>query len=108
FDNGLRNALIGDFRLPAVRKDMGALWESYCISERIKYNTYYQKNQAYYFWRTYDRQEIDLIETSTDTIRAFEFKWGKKTKKIPAFFSKNYPDASYTIINPTNYLDFIS
>ncbi len=108
YDNGVRNALIGDFRLPALRQDMGALWESYCISERIKYNNYSQKDRRYYFWRTYDRQEIDLIETTAGKIQAFEFKWGKRKKKIPVFFAKTYPQADFSIIHPDNYLDFIS
>ncbi|WP_234461918.1 ATP-binding protein [Pedobacter segetis] len=107
FDNGIRNAIINDFRLVPVRQDLGLLWENYCIYERIKLNNHQQINSEYYFWRTYDQQEIDLIEKTGKEIKAFEFKYGNGTKKIPAFFTKNYPEAPFTIINKENYLDFI-
>jgi len=107
FDNGIRNAIINDFRLPALRQDMGLLWESYCIYERMKVNHYANTGAEYYFWRTYDQQEIDLIEKKGDQINAFEFKYGTKKSKIPAFFSKNYQQATYTQIDRENYLDFV-
>lgn len=107
FDNGIRNAIINDFRLPALRQDMGLLWENYCIYERIKINRIYKTETEYFFWRTYDQQEIDLIEKNKDEIKAFEFKFGKNKKKIPAFFQKNYPQATFQVISPEDYLDFI-
>ena len=107
YDNGIRNALIGNFSPLALRQDTGALWESYLISERFKnmYNTGMAYN--YYFWRTYDRQEIDLLEESGTELAAYEFKWGSKSSNSPAAFSKAYPNASYKVINPKNYLSFI-
>ena len=36
YDNGLRNALIGDFSPLAYRRDKGGLWENFLISERMK------------------------------------------------------------------------
>jgi len=107
FDNGIRNAVIGNFSPLALRQDTGALWESYLIGERFKdmYNTLLPRN--FYFWRTYDRQEIDLIEESGAELAAFEFKWGVKSKKIPAAFAGAYPNASYNVINRDNYFTFI-
>ncbi len=107
FDNGIRNAVINDFRLPAIRQDMGLLWESYCIYERIKLNKYAGTDAEFFFWRTYDQQEIDLVEKRNKQLFAFEFKYGKAAGKIPGFFSKNYPDADFKIINRDNYLDTI-
>lgn len=107
FDNGIRNAIINDFRLPVNRNDMGMLWESYCIYERMKRNAYQKKDTNYYFWRTYDQQEIDLIEERTGSITAYDMKWGKAKKRIPAFFAKNYPSSEFSIINKENYLDWI-
>lgn len=107
YDNGIRNAIINDFRLLALRTDQGILWENYCFSERIKATSYKQQNARYYFWRTYDQQEIDLIELKNEQINAVDFKWGKQKTKIPGFFAKNYPDAPFTIINKENYLEFI-
>ena len=107
YDNGIRNAIINDFRLPANRNDMGFLWESYCIYERIKRNSYLKKDANYYFWRTYDQQEIDFIEEESGKISAADMKWGGKIKKIPAYFAKNYPDAQFLTINRDTYLDWI-
>ncbi|MDR0670585.1 MAG: ATP-binding protein [Treponema sp.] len=106
-DTGIRNALIGNFKLPALRQDTGALWENYLINERIKnsYNSGETKN--FYFWRTYDQQEIDLVEESGAAVSAFEFKWGNKEPRIPPAFSKAYPQASYQVINRDNYHEFV-
>ena len=107
YDNGIRNAIINDFRLLALRNDHGILWENYCFSERIKKMSYQEQNTRNYFWRTYDQQEIDFIEVKDEHINAVDFKWGTQKKKIPGFFAKNYPNASFTIVNRENYLDFI-
>ncbi|MFC3561358.1 DUF4143 domain-containing protein [Pedobacter jamesrossensis] len=42
YDNGIRNAIINDFRLLVLRNDQGLLWENYCFSERIKKMNYQQ------------------------------------------------------------------
>jgi predicted AAA+ superfamily ATPase len=107
FDNGIRNAIINDFRLLPLRQDIGLLWENYCIYERIKLNNCNQESAEYFFWRTYDQQEIDLIEKKQQSINAFEFKYEDGKSKVPAFFAKNYPNAGFTIINKENYLEFI-
>jgi len=106
-DNGIRNALIGDYDLMAIRKDVGLLWENYFITERIKFMSYTGKKCSYYFWRTYDQQEVDLIEVENKILRAFELKWKPKNIKAPVFFSKSYPKAKFEVISPDNYLDFI-
>jgi hypothetical protein len=76
--------------------------------ERLKHNTYKKQKTDYYFWRTYDQQEIDLVEIKNKKILAFEFKYGsKKIPKIPIAFSKAYPDANFEVVNDKTYLDFI-
>ncbi|MEO8146471.1 MAG: ATP-binding protein [Bacteroidia bacterium] len=106
-DNGIRNALINDFRSISVRNDVGSLWENYLIAERIKRNYYQKKNAEYYFWRTYDNQEIDLIEVTGTKISAYEFKWNKTNVKAPKAFREAYPKAKFEVITQQNYLDFI-
>lgn len=109
-DNGIRNAIIGDFEPLSLRQDneKGMLWENYLFMERLKRNTYQKLKTDYYFWRTYDQQELDLIEIRTKKLAAFEFKYSsKKTPKVPIAFSKAYPDASFNVINDKTYLDFI-
>ncbi|MDR1785490.1 MAG: ATP-binding protein [Spirochaetaceae bacterium] len=108
WDNGVRNALIGDFRPLALRQDGGCLWESYLLGERIKDSCHRGQGLEYYFWRTYDGQEIDLIETGDGAMRAFEFKWGeKRIPKVPPAFGSAYPGADFTAVSPENYLEFI-
>ena len=107
YDNGIRNALIGAFNSLSVRQDVGALWENYLTSERVKKNLNEYTDKELYFWRTYDGQEIDLVETRGDEIAAFEFKWGDKTPHIPRAFATAYPAATYHVVNRDNYLEFI-
>lgn len=108
FDNGIRNAVIGDFRVPGMRNDMGVLWESYVISERIKKMSYNKSLTRFYFWRTYQQQEIDLVEYENGQLRAFEIKYTAPKKiKTPSTFRTAYPSTELEVISRENYLDFI-
>jgi predicted AAA+ superfamily ATPase len=107
YDNGIRNALISNFTPLALRQDVSQLWESYLISERLKQKYYHLKNTNHYFWRTYDGQEIDLIELENQQLQAYEFKWGDKKSKIPVAFANAYPEAKFDIINRENYMGFV-
>lgn len=109
YDNGIRNGLINNFNILSQRNDVGQLWEQYFISERIKFNSSKLYYPQYYFWRTYDGQEIDLLELDNyQNLKAWETKWKSDKAKIPGAFAKAYPDAEFTLINQNNYLDFIS
>lgn len=108
YDNGIRNALIGNFSPLAVRQDTGVLWENYLMAERRKLKLNELTPAEMFFWRTYDQQEIDLIEDISGNINAFEFKWGNKTPKVPVAFKQAYPNAGYQVVNPENYLEFIN
>jgi predicted AAA+ superfamily ATPase len=107
YDNGIRNAIINDFKPLQNRNDAGLLWEQYFLSERQKYNHYHSHSPEYFFWRTYDQQEIDLIEVQGKKMLAFETKWGKIKVKPPLAFSKTYPNALFNLINRDNYLEWI-
>lgn len=108
YDNGIRNAIIANFSRLDSRTDVGALWENYLASERIKNQNYTQKTVSNYFWRTYDQQELDWLEEENGILRGYEFKWNENRKaKIPTAFAKGYPEASFEVINKQNYLDFI-
>ena len=109
YDNGVRNALIANFKSIELRQDTGALWENFLISERMKTNAYHRKWANNYFWRTKTQQEVDYIEESDGELNAYEFKWNPKHKaRITKTFSNAYPDAKGHIINQENYLDFIT
>jgi len=108
YDCGIRNAIIGNFSPIRNRVDVGALWENYLISERMKKVAYEQKRQQTYFWRTTQQQEVDLVEEDMDGMRAFEFKWKKHTKvKFPTTFTNAYPEAKIEVITPDNYELFL-
>jgi len=108
FDNGIRNAIINNFSLPAQRPDIGALWENYLIAERLKRNAYRRSQAMPYFWRTYDQQELDWVEESDGQLSAFEIKWNTGRVRFPKGFQTAYPTAELSVVNPDNYLDFIT
>jgi predicted AAA+ superfamily ATPase len=108
-DNGVRNAILGNYNLVQQRTDIGPLWENYLMAERIKRQEYAGFYGKRFFWRTIQNQEIDLIEDIDGKLSAFEFKWNPKAKwdKIPKSFTNNYPDAFTQVITPENYMDFL-
>lgn len=106
-DNGIRNAVINDFRVVSMREDVGLLWESFLIGERMKKRNNANEFASFYFWRSYSMQEIDLIEEFNGTISAFEFKWNNKKVKTPSRFVENYPHTDFNVINKINFWDFI-
>jgi len=109
YDNGIRNALINNFSSLQNRNDIGQLWEQYILSERMKFNSYRGHHPQYFFWRTYDGQEIDLLELDNKQhLEALECKWQKQQVKVPAAFSKAYPEAKFTAIHQDNYLEWIT
>ena len=107
YDNGIRNALIRNYNPLNLRNDIGQLWENYLMSERMKINAYLKRRVNTYFWRTYDQQEIDLVEESGTDLAAFEFKWNKSKIKIPTAWKNNYADATFEVICKEDYLDFV-
>ena len=108
YDNGVRNALIQNFNKLDLRADVGELWENYLAAERIKFQNYTQLHCTNYFWRTYDQQELDWVETEGDTIRSYEFKYSlNKSPKAPIGWKNAYPEASFEVIHSGNYLEWI-
>ena len=108
YDNGIRNSLIANFNPLNLRNDVGALWENFLVSERMKYNHYNNKYLNIYFWRTHNRQEIDFIEEYGGKMYAYEFKWGSSRKfRFPEVLLKTYPVQSTSIINNENFEKFI-
>ena len=108
FDNGIRNAIIANFNPVNLRDDRGMLWENYIMSERIKFLSYTRVIYNRYFWRTYDKQEIDLVEEREGRLFAYEFKWKDTKIKPPAAWQNNYSDSSFEVITTDNYSDWLS
>ncbi len=109
YDNGVRNAVISHFSPCDLRDDVGALWENFLISERIKNNAFHNVGAKYYFWRTTQKQEVDFIEEKDGRFSAYEFKFNPKKAKVkcPLTFSNNYPEIPFSVITRENYFDFI-
>ena len=107
-DNGVRNGIISQMNPLEDRNDHGALFENFVLMERIKKHTYEDYYGNFYFWRTYDGQEIDLVEEIDGKLDGFELKWSESKKpKIPKDWTRHYGDASHTVIHRENYLDFV-
>lgn len=107
-DNGIRNAIIANFNPLELRNDVGQLWENYIISERLKFQNYSRMAVNNYFWRTYDRQEIDWIEEREGGLFGYELKWKEDKVKIPTAFTKAYPDAIFKVVTSENYFEWIN
>lgn len=107
YDNGIRNAIIGEFSGMNNRQDVGMLWENFLMSERIKQNNYKLTFAKPYFWRTKQQQEIDYIEQTGLSLTAYEFKWSSKAKaKFSKTFMNTY-DAECKVVNQDNFREFV-
>ena len=109
YDTGIRNAVIRDYRPFRQRQGMeqGILWENYFMSDRVKRSHNQRLGTNFYFWRTYDQQKIDLIEEQGGNLSAIEMKSGSKQPSVPKAFAKAYPEASFSVLNSENYMDFV-
>jgi len=107
FDTGVRNAIINNLNPLNLRQDVGALWENFLISERLKSNSNNGLDCNAYFWRTKEGKEIDYLEDAGGKLSGFEIKWKKDKFKIPEIFLKTYAQSNITLINKNNYTDFI-
>ncbi|NQY07895.1 MAG: ATP-binding protein [Flavobacteriales bacterium] len=107
YDNGIRNAVIGQLQPLSIRKDVGILWENFLVSERVKQISINKDLRQFYFWRTTQQQEVDFIEKVNDSYFGYEFKWNEKKKiKFPKTFTNSYKSTD-TGINRANFRDFI-
>lgn len=108
YDNGIRNALIGNFTDISMRQDIGQLWENYMISELRKKRHYDEAYCNSWFWRTTQQQEIDYLEESGGQLTAYELKWNPTKKaRISSTFTNAYPNTKIETINRDNFSDFL-
>ena len=108
YDLGVRNGLIQNFAPLSLRNDVGALWENFCIVERLKLLRYRQQFVNQYFWRTYDQKEIDYLEEADGRLAGYEFKWNPSAKmKEMRDFLHAYPNSTLERIDRSNYWQFL-
>lgn len=107
YDNGVRNALIGDLRPLDIRQDVGQIWENFLVSERKKTLEYSNSDRSSYFWRTRQQQEVDYVEVLYDKVEGFEFKWNPNRKpKLPRNFGRAY-DTEIQVVTRANFREFL-
>ena len=108
YDLGIRNYILGDWRALNLRgsDEVGHIWENYFISERRKYIMAYTPETRMFFWRTQQRQEVDLIEETASGLSAYEVKWNptKLDKAMSKTFLSAYPQAECHGVSPQNYI----
>ena len=108
YDNGVRNALIANFNQIENRTDVGALWENFLVSERMKYNHYSGRWVNSWFWRTTEQAEVDYVEEADGQMFAYEFKWNSNAKmKVSKTFTKAYAESKVDFIHPGNFESFL-
>jgi predicted AAA+ superfamily ATPase len=109
-DLGFRNALIRNFNPLNIRADVGALFENFAIIERMKTYLHNRRYANFYFWRTYDQREIDLIEERQGELKAFEFKWkeGQGNLKAANEFMGAYENSQYQVVSLSNFDEFMA
>lgn len=108
-DNGILNAIVNNFNPLSVRSgnETGALWENFIVSERLKKQEYDRILSNNYFWRTYERQEIDFVEEREGRLHGYEIKYGKVRPSAPSLWFQSYSDASFEVVSRENFADFI-
>jgi predicted AAA+ superfamily ATPase len=87
---------------------VGGLWENFVFIERLKSTVYTGFYGRRYFWRTYQGQEVDFIEEIEGGLSGFEAKWSMAKKAhAPSDWVEHYPNASFNVMTPNNYLDYL-
>ena len=106
-DLGVRNAIINNQNPLNLRDDVGKLWENFVIAEKYKQQSGLGFKTNYYFWRTYDKQEVDLVEEAGGRLLGWEIKWLGKSKRPPKAWL-NYKNASWQVVDKNNYLETLA
>ncbi|RMD96008.1 MAG: DUF4143 domain-containing protein, partial [Bacteroidetes bacterium] len=107
FDTGVRNAIIENFSPVHLRNDVGALWENFLISERLKKSEYDGLYANRYFWRTHSGAELDYVEEKDGKLIGYEFKWKSKSSRTPKTWLETYDNAEWHVLNRDNFYEFI-
>lgn len=103
YDLGIRNSLINNQNPLTLRNDIGGLWENFVVAERKKQENFTGNRLALYFWRTWEKEEIDLIEEKGGKLFAYEIKWNKGRRNPPKIWAQTYPDSTFHTITKDNY-----
>lgn len=106
-DLGIRNAIVNNQNPLNLRDDVGKLWENFVIVEKYKQQLGLGFKTNYYFWRTYDKQEVDLVEERGGRLLGWEIKWSGRNKKPPKAW-RGYKNSSWQVVDRENYLEILT
>jgi uncharacterized protein len=108
YDNGIRNAIIGQFQPLKSRTDVGALFENFFISEKIKQLNYSDFYGKVHYWRNTQKAEIDFIEIIENEITAYEIKFSPNKKVVfSKSFTEQYHPKNTIVINKGNFWEHL-
>ena len=103
-DNGVRNYFLNNFNACDIRGDSSFLFEGFIISELIKKGI---DSESLKFWRTKNRQEVDVVLEQNGILCPVEIKY-KNLLKSSDFkgllkFHENYPQCrGLFLVNPNS------
>ena len=107
YDLGIRNALIQSLQPLDLRSDRNALWENFCMNERMKYWQARDERVQRYYWRSLG-SELDLIEVKNNVYTAYDFSFQDKKLTTPKYFSDTYPDSTAILVSPDTIQSWLS
>lgn len=109
YDCGIRNAVIRSYHPLSLRNDQGQLWENFIVSEKRKMNYNYKRYVNTYFWRNYQKKEIDYIEEQNNEYELFECKYSAKKKPVvPKDFEKHYANYTFDVVSIENFWKYLT
>jgi predicted AAA+ superfamily ATPase len=105
-DLGIRNALIQSVQPLQLRSDTEALWENFCMNERIK--AWQASNGAVkrYYWRGISGH-VALVEETAGNWAAYNFAWSDQASKLPEYFKQTYPNVTFDTVTQANFFEWI-
>lgn len=108
YDNGIRNAIIGQFSPLNSRQDIGALFENFFISEKIKHLNYNDFYGTIHYWRNTQQAEIDFIEILENEFVTYEIKYNPSVKpKFSKSFTEKYHPKKTIGIHKDNFWEYL-
>lgn len=106
YDLGIRNALIQSLQPLSMRADKVALWENFCMNERMKWWQGQAGTVQRYYWRGLSGQ-VDLVESTDNKWQAFDFRLEDEQVRTPKYFAETYSSASHAAIHPKNLFEWL-
>lgn len=107
YDLGIRNIMAGQLYIPpTVNKQLGGIFENFCILERLKVRLNFRQYGNVYYWRSPD-SEINYLEQYDGKTYAYEIKWNKKRNHPPRRFETQFPDATFTSVTKDSFWEML-